>query len=128
MKIQLTNTEAEQFFYEALCNGLNELHYYDLSLEFNQSEYDKAKAELKLAERGFCYEDILMQMLRNGAFLRLVDDGGYEEPAIIWLSDVHERVANTELRHLVDMMEGNDDACTADAILQTVFLGEVIFG
>ena len=128
MKIQLTNQEAEQMFYDALCNGLSELYYHDLELEFNQSEYDKARDELKRGDGSVCYEDILMQMLRNGAFLRLVDNGGYEEPAIIWLSDVHERVANTDARHLLDMHEGNDDACTADAILQTVFLGEVIYG
>jgi hypothetical protein len=51
-----------------------------------------------------------------------------EEDNIIILADVHERVANTELSHLVDMIEERDDAITSDVILQTTFLGEVIYG
>lgn len=128
MKIQLTNQEAEQIFYDALCNGLGELAYHDCELEFLQSEYDKAKKLLMIGDSYPCYENILIQILRSGSFLRLVDCGGYEEPSIIYLADVHERVSETPLEHLVDAIQGNDDASTADAILQTAFFREVIFG
>lgn len=128
MKIQLTNQEAEQMFHDALCNGLGELAYHDCELEFLQSEYDKAKRQLMIGDSYPCYEDVLMQILRNGSFLRLVDCGAYSEPSKIYLEDVHERVSETPFGHLVDAIQGNDDACTADAILQTVFFKEVLFG
>ena len=43
-------------------------------------------------------------------------------------TDVHERVQNTDTRHLLDAINEKDDADTADVILQSVFYGEVIFG
>jgi hypothetical protein len=46
----------------------------------------------------------------------------------ICLADVHERVQQTPHRHLMNMVEENDDADTADAILQTVFFSDIIFG
>lgn len=128
MKIELTNQESEQMFHDALCNGLSELGYHDCELEFLQSEYKKAKNQLMRGDSQACYEDILMQILRNGSFLRLVDCGECEEPSVIHLKDVHERVSETPFNHLADAIQGNDDACTADAILQTVFFREVIFG
>ena len=44
------------------------------------------------------------------------------------LNDVHERVALTPIRHLMDAINEDDDAITADCILQSVFFKEVVFG
>jgi hypothetical protein len=41
---------------------------------------------------------------------------------------LHNKVQETPIEHLMDAINENDDAYTADVILQTVFYGEVIFG
>ena len=61
--------------------------------------------------------------------LKIIDhecDGEYN--ALITLENVHSRVQNTPTDHLMDAINENDDACTADVILQTVIYEDIIFG
>ena len=74
-----------------------------------------------------CYEDVLMEMLRMGFKLSFTDEGGDDRYEIA-LNEVHERMPLVPLEHMMDMINEQDDASTADVILQTVFLGEVIYG
>jgi len=125
MKVTLTKKESEELFYIALCNGLGYIGGYGLELDYSNSDYKKAKSKIESR----CYEDVLMQILRDGGELKLADhecDGEYNKS--ITLKDVHNKVQETPLEHLIDAINENDDACTADVILQTVFYGEVIFG
>jgi len=43
MNINLTHEESEAHFYNAICNGLGELKYYDLDLDYDAKEYKAAK-------------------------------------------------------------------------------------
>jgi len=131
MKIVFEKTEAEELFYNSLCNGLGYIGGYGLELTFEDADYEKAKTTLKkkTPNETICYEDVLMQILREGGELVLIDheyDGEYTSR--IKLEDVHERVALTPIRHLTDAINENDDAETADCIIQSVFYKEVIFG
>jgi hypothetical protein len=133
MTITLTPQEAESHFYNALCNGLGYIGDYGLELTYDDADYKAAKQNI-LKDRTaadisvVCYEDILMQILRDGKSLTLVDNEGGEDPAEITILHIHERVAKTPLRHLMDAINENDDAITADIILQTVFLGDIVYG
>ena len=85
--------------------------------------------ELETPSDTICYEDVFIQMLRNGKSLTLKDvenDGEYTRQ--VSLQDVINRVPLTPQSHLMDMLQENDDATTADVILQTVFFEDVIFG
>jgi hypothetical protein len=130
MKIILEKKEAEEIFFNAMCNGLGYVTSgYDLELDFNDKEYQTAAAKLKAEGASPCFEDVLMQVLRDGGSITLEDigcEGEYTKS--ITLADVHERVALTPTSHLMDMINENDDACTADVVLQTVFFEEVVFG
>jgi len=129
MKILLETEEAENFFYNSLCNGLTELRYYNLELDYKAADYAAAAKKLKKTEQSVCYEDVLMQILRDGKKLSIIDDGYDGEYSVsITLADVHERVALTPLSHLMDAVNETDDAVTADCILQTVFFKEIVFG
>jgi hypothetical protein len=133
MTISLTPQEAESHFYNALCNGLGYIGDYGLELTYDDADYKAAKQNVlkyKTAEdiSVVCYEDILMQILRDGKSLTLVDNEGEEDPAEITILHIHERVAKTPLRHLMNAITENDDAETADVILQTVFLGDIVYG
>ena len=126
MEIKLTPEESENIFYHALCNGLGTIEsYYGLELDYEASDYSYAKKKLIIG----CYEDILMQILKDGGRLTLVDiEGDGDNNSTINMQDVHERVQNTPSVHLMNMIEENDDSETSDVILQTVFFSKVIFG
>jgi hypothetical protein len=133
MKISLTPQEAESHFYNSLCNGLGYIGDYGLELTYDDADYKAAKQNILKTKTAadievVCYEDILMQILRDGKTLTLVDNEGGEDPAEITILHVHERVEKTPLRHLIDAINENDDAITADVILQTVFLGDIVYG
>jgi len=133
MTISLTPQEAESYFYNALCNGLGYIGDYGLELTYDDADYKAAKQNIlknRTAEdiSVVCYEDVLLQILRDGKTLTLVDNEYGEDPAEITILHVHERVEKTPLRHLMDAINENDDATTADVILQTVFLNEIVYG
>lgn len=129
MKITLSKREAEDYFYNAMCNGLGYVRGYGVCIDFDKKQYDAAREALVNGGYEACYEDILMEILRLGGKLTMVDEEGDGDMSrSIDLNDVHERVCKTPNRDLLDMDAGNDDAGTADMILQTVFFEEIVFG
>jgi hypothetical protein len=131
MKIILEPQESEEMFHNALCNGLSYISGYGLVLEADEQDYKAAKQSLKQKnpDQGICYEDVLLEVLRLGKSLSLIDEeGDGDNNSTISLSDVHERVSQTPIRFLTDMITENDDAETADVIIQTVFYQDIIFG
>jgi hypothetical protein len=131
MEIKLTHEESEEYFYNALCNEGGQLNGYGIELDYSKEDYKNAKLSWvsKNPESSACIEDILMEILRNGGQLTLNDiEGEGDNTKSITLKDVHERVQKAPLSHLVNMINEEDDAETADVILQTVFLEEIVFG
>jgi hypothetical protein len=125
MTIILTPQESEEYFYNALCNGLDYMGGYGLRMDYSREHYDQARTRLKSP----CFEDVLMQILRDGNTFGFEDiecDGEYSRQ--ITLKDIHDKMSNVDPERLVEMATENDDATTADVILQTVFYDEVIFG
>jgi hypothetical protein len=130
MKIVLEKSEAEEYFYNALCNGIAYISGYGIIVDYDKKAYKDAKESLLAKQQYPCYEDVLMEILRMGGTLKTIDEENDDKEynKEITLEMVHERVAQTPFSHLVNMVDGNDDATTADVILQTVFFQEVIFG
>lgn len=150
VSIRLTPEKSELFFHSALCDGIRELVSHGLEFTFDPMDYLKSKAQLvekinngaipvEMERRYYgkngvtadsiCHEDLLMELLRGGGKLSVVDvEGGGNYTRSITMKDVHDKVQETPFRHLSDMIEENSDATTSDVILQTVFFGEVIFG
>ena len=128
MKILLEPAEAEEYFFNALCNGSQELAHNGIRLDYTEEDVAKARAAWKEAkpDQTMCREDVWMGILKEGGKLTFTDEENDEH--IVILKDVHEKVQLTPLKHLQDMISENDDAITADCILQTVILGEVIYG
>jgi hypothetical protein len=130
MTVKLTPTESETIFHNALCNGLGYVEGYGIELDFNKKDYAQALAVLKQgATDTVCYEDVLMQILKDGKKLKMIDhecEGEYTRS--ITIKDVHTRVSQTPIRHLMDMINEEDDAVTADVVIQSVFFKDVIFG
>ena len=130
MKIYLEKEECENVFYDALCNGLSYVRGYGLELLFSDEQYGKAKQTLKTVtpDAVICYEDVLMEVLRQGGSLTLRDLEEAEPDATITLDEVHNRMHLVPANTLITVLEESGDACDADVVLQTIFLKEVIYG
>lgn len=125
MEIKLTNEESLEMFYTALCNGLGYVEGYGLELDYDGEDYKSAREKLESP----CYEDVLIQILKDGNKLTLIDkENDGDITSSITIEDVYDRVSKTPFRFLSDMINENDDAETADVIIQTVFYEEIIFG
>ena len=130
MEIKLTPEESEEYFYNSICNLCGYLSGYGLELSYYDDHYKAAKKRLLNKNQGsVCYEDVMMEILRGGNPLKMIDhEGDGDMTREIFLGDVHKRVQKTPLNHLTDMIEGNDDVITADVIVQTCFYEEIVFG
>jgi hypothetical protein len=124
MEITLTAENSETMFHTALCNGLDYISGHGLVMDYKRKDYDEAKQKLNSP----CYEDVLLQILRDGNSLQITDEDTGEYTRTITLDDVHSRVEKTPSVFLAQMIEESDDAETADVILQTVFFEDIIFG
>lgn len=128
--MKLTTEQKKEFFYNALCNGLNWIQGYGLFLEADEEQLKSAKSNWMKGHPNeeVCYEDVLMQILEDGGSLTLVDNEGDEDPATIDLGTMLDRMDNLPDHRVGELLTGNDDAETADVVLQTVFLNQVIYG
>jgi len=124
MEIRFTEQEAQGIFLDALSNGLGYIGGYGLDLDYKKEDYKKAKDKLTSP----CYEDVLLQILLDGNSLTIVDEQYEDNINTITIQDVYDRISSTPFDHLSDMINGNDDATTADVILQTIFFNEIIYG
>ena len=69
MEIKLSTQESEEIFFNALCNGLGYMGGYGLEFEYSDKQYSEAKKKLDSP----CFEDVLMQILRDGGKLTVID-------------------------------------------------------
>jgi len=128
MKIELTKQECEKYFYNALCNGLGYFQSYDIELSYDEKEYKKAKETAKAEDGGsVCYEDVLLQMLKNGNTL-FAEDSNSDEKYTLTINKVYEQMQEVPANTLLEMINERDDADTADIILQVCFIGEHTYG
>ena len=132
MKITLDKRESATFFYNALCNGLQYVYEYGIELDNSKAEYNTAKAKLKSFERIWdngseCYEDVLMVMLCTCG-LKFKDRECGMDDVTIHIDDLEERMSQVPAKWILQMECENDDAETADVIIQCCLYGEIVFG
>jgi hypothetical protein len=126
MEINLTQEESEEMFYTAMCNGLGYLNVHGIEHEVDKDVRNKIRPTLVNP----CYEDFLMAVLKAGHEINFIDtedpEGDYSVK--LTLNMIHERMSKVPANRLLEMIKEEDDAETADVILQTVLYGEIIFG
>lgn len=131
MEIKLTPEESEEYFFNAICNGLGYVTSgYGLDLDYSNEDYEEAKTKLGMDKPGIfaCFEDVLLEMLRMGKTLTMVDEEGDGDRYPITIKDVHERVSKAPVTHLMNMINEEDDGETADVIIQQVFFNDIVYG
>ena len=127
MKIKLESSEVQELIFNALCNGLGYISSYGLSVQMLKEEYNLAKKSVGFLTT-ICYEDVLMAHLRGGNNLTFYDS---EQEKVVGfnLLTAHKNLEKPScVSAVLDMINEDDDAVTADVILQHCLYGEVIFG
>lgn len=132
MKIILNKEEVVEIIFNSLCNGLAYIRAYGLSVNITNSDYDKAKEEVMvlLDNSSVCItvEDILIHHLKMGRRLPFWDEEGEEYSSF----DLQKAIKNLQdegaAKWIMQMLNEEDDAVTADCILQFCLYGEIIFG
>lgn len=130
MEVLLNDKEVKEVLHNALCNGLGWISGYGLSVNISKEDYSNAKNSLKEAnpDRTICIEDVFMKHLEDGYVLEFYDSE-QEEHVGFTLEQAKKNLKSEDVtKHIMDMLNENDDAITADCILQTALYGEVIFG
>lgn len=124
MNIFFTRRDTLKIFHGALCDGLSALRYYDLELTFNDTQYQLSRRKL----RKCCYEDVLIQMLKDGFPLRLKDMSEDTRARTLTFKLLIKRLPTVDLGTIAKAISGDGDSQSADIILQTCFFGKVIYG
>ena len=130
MNIQLTNQEKEEIFFNAMCNGLSNVSYWEFEIDYNSEDYQSAKESLlNNGKSSVCYEEVFMEMLKTGKSIDFVDlgcDGEYTKS--LTMDMIHKNIEKTPMNNLFNVAQEQDDSFDADAILQSVLFEEIIFG
>ena len=139
MTLQLTKEEAEEVFFDALCNGLSQLTGYGLMLSYRDKEYREAREHLVREhenEENYkpCLEDILMRMLKNGHYISVIDTEDDDSEHQLVLNMIYDALENVkhEDKSLFDAVKNcideTGDADDSDTILQSCWFGDIMFG
>lgn len=126
MTTKVTTEQALGILHTSISNAISTgyMSGYGLDLQYSEEEYKQSKKALKNP----CWEDVLIQILKDGGSLIIVGEEGSEEPVSVTLNDVEKRTAEMPIRLLSTFLEEEDDANTADEYLQLLFFGEQIYG
>ena len=139
MQITATTEEKLKVVYNCLCSGLPYFVDYGFTLDYNGHEYNKAKKSLEAQKAAgtfdnglssICVEDVQTEMLRMGFTLNFKGGEGNKASHVTPLNlEVIERNwGKVNPRHLADMKNENDDADTADFIMQGLLFGDIVYG
>lgn len=126
MTTKVTTEQALDILHTSICNAISTgyMSGYGLDLQYSEEEYKQSKKALKNP----CWEDVLIQILKDGGSLIIVDEEVSEEPIAVTLNDVEKRTAEMPIRLLSTFLKEEDDANTADEYLQLLFFGEQLYG
>lgn len=132
-KIIFEKEKALEILHSIFCNGaLSCFSDYGFVLDWVSSEYGKAKKDLGHEGVGFggvCYEDILVQIVRNGGELIFIDEECEgDNTKKLNLGVLIDGLNNASLDKVFEIINGEDDATTGELVLQEILFGEVIFG
>lgn len=114
-----------EVLHTALCDGLGQICGYGFQVDYTKEAYTTAKEKLSNP----CYEDVLIQLLKDGEDITFVDvENDGEETSVLNLATFLERYNNVPKDTIKKLKEGDYDANDADDFLQYILFNEITFG
>lgn len=128
VRFQISENEVLKLFRDCLCSG--SVGFGALRIDFRDEDYAAAKKVLKQQdpERTIYWESVIAEILNLGLILKFTDVEDEENIFLVNKKSLQQNSSKIELQHLNQMLNGNDDAITHDSILQTLILGEIVYG
>jgi len=128
VRVQIADADVPTLFRDCLCSG--SIGFGALRIEFADDDYQEAKDSLRQArpEETLCWEDVITEILKIGRVLTFVDVEDCDSTYKVNLDTIRKNAAMIQFRDLNAMMNEQDDAITHDSILQTLILGDIIYG
>ena len=126
---KITKEGLLKMFYNSLCSG--SIGFGCIELDYDQKSYNQTRLNLSSKNGNHpCWEDVIVEMLRQGYRLAWIDveEDDFAQRHWFTLADLMDNFDCIEPHHLASMLDGMDDAVTHDSILQSLLLGEVVYG
>lgn len=123
----IAKEEADKLdvLYTALCDGLSYFCGYGFEIDYNKEQYKEAKEKLNNA----CFEDVLIQLLKDGNNITFVDvENDGEETTPLNLASFLDRYSFVPDDTIKALKDGDYDAIDADNFLQYILFSEITFG
>lgn len=134
-KIIFEKEKALEILHSILCNGALEcFSNYGFYLTYDKKEYQEAKVKLEKdiilhLGNSVCYEDVLIQIVRNGGELEFEDNEGEgDNTKKLNVGVLLEGLSSASLENVFCIINGEDDAITGETVLQEILFGEILFG
>lgn len=127
MKVTVTATQEEKL--EVVLNSLSNTYLFNgnlLSLKYSDKIYNKYSKQL--GNDDVCYEDVLIAIIKAGEVIKIYDEEGEEYVGELSLNKIEANWDSIRSEDILDIIKENDDADTADNILQCLTLGSIIYG
>ena len=144
MKTTFSREDACKILFDSFCNGgIQELYYSNVIIDWDDSpnhhNYIDAKARLQEKDKsGICYEDVILEILRNGdektfgnvVVFKDVESIENHELTLNSALDKINSLPESQKKDLIKILnEDTDcDAWTSFNALQLCLLGDVVFG
>jgi hypothetical protein len=125
------NIDIREMLDAILSDGLHYFGGYGIEVAYDSAEYRDAKQSLLDANSNsiYSFEDILTQIVMRGGALHFIDvEGDGEYTTYLNLDLIKQNLPKVDKAVLIQTMDGDGDAGTADTVLQQLLYGEVIFG
>ena len=131
VRVSIADNDVPTLFYDCLCSG--SVGFGALRLEYTDDSYAEAKKSLleRRPEGDYgtlCWEDVITEIIKTGNTLKFIDVDDEETFYLVNLETIKKNVAKIEFHHLNAMINEQDDAITHDSILQTLIMGEIVYG
>lgn len=109
----------------ALCDGLSYFCSYGFQIDYNKEQYKEAKEKLNNP----CFEDVLIQILKDGNAITFVDvENDGDETSVLTLATFLDRYSLVPSDTIKALKDGDYDANEADDFLQYILFSEITFG
>lgn len=121
MKLILEDKEKETIFLTALETLFGDFNFG--KFDYNGIEYQKSKAKLNNPS----YEEILMQLLKDGNAIIYKDDEDDSLNTIITLQSIYDAFEKIPISIIITLDEEFYDYNDAHSFMQYILFGEIIY-
>lgn len=128
VRVSVADHHVPILFRDCLCSG--SVGFGALRIEYSDDDYQEAKDSLLKKEPATTpyWEAVITEILNLGRTLVFVDVEEEEFKYRVNLETIRKNVPKIQFSDLNAMLNEQDDAITHDSILQTLIMGEIVYG